>query len=71
MLSDEERDKFMAGLPDQATGKDVALMSLILASVYDLEVYQFEEVILSLGAVIESGGYARMMANRRALERMN
>jgi hypothetical protein len=71
MLSDEARDKFMDGLPDQATVKDVALMSLVLASVYDLEVDQFKEVILSLAATIESGGYEKMMANKRARERMN
>lgn len=71
MLSDEARDKFMDGLPDQATVKDVALMSLVLASVYDLEVDQFKEVILSLAAAIESDGYAKMMADKRARERMN
>ena len=71
MLSDEARDKFIAGLPDQATGKDVTLMLLTLAAVYDLEVYLFEEVILSLAAIIKSGGYAKMMANRRVTERMN
>jgi hypothetical protein len=46
-------------------------MSLVLASVYDLEVDQFKEVILSLAATIESGGYEKMMANKRARERMN
>jgi len=71
MLSDEARDKFMDGLPDQATVKDVALMSLVLASVYDLEVDQFKAVILSLAAAIESEDYAKMKADKRARERMN
>jgi len=71
MLSDEARDKFMDGLPDQATVKDVALMSLVLASVYDLEVDQFKAVILSLAAAIESDDYAKMKADKRARERMN
>jgi hypothetical protein len=71
MLSDEARDKFLDGLPDQATVKDVALMSLVLASVYDLEVDQFKAVILSLAAAIESDDYAKMKADKRARERMN
>lgn len=71
MLSKEQQDKFVGGLPDQATSKDVALLSLTLASVYELEVYEFKEVILSLAAIIESGGYEKMIAYKRAMERMN
>jgi hypothetical protein len=71
MLSDEARDRFMDGLPDQATVGDVAVMALVMASMYDLDVEQFKAVILSLAATIESGGYEKMMANKRAKMRMN
>jgi hypothetical protein len=71
MLSDEARDKFMDGLPQKATVGDVAAMSLVMASMYDLSVNQFRAMILSLGATVESGSYEKMMANKRAKMRMN
>jgi hypothetical protein len=71
MLSDEARDKFMEGLPDQATVGDVAAMSLVMASMYDLSVNQFKAMILSLAATVESGSYEKMMADKRAKMRMN
>ena len=71
MLSDEARDKFMDGLPDQATVGDVAAMSLVMASMYDLSVNQFRAMILSLAATVESGSYEKMMADKRAKMRMN
>lgn len=71
MLSDEARDRFMEGLPDQATVGDVAAMSLVMASMYDLSVNQFRAMILSLAATVESGSYEKMMADKRAKMRMN
>jgi len=71
MLSDEARDKFMDGLPQKATVGDVAAMSLVMASMYDLSVNQFKAVILSLAATIESGSFEKMMADKRAKMRMN
>jgi hypothetical protein len=71
MLSDEARDKFMDGLPQKATVGDVAAMSLVMASMYDLSVNQFKAMILSLAATVESGSYEKMMANKRAKMRMN
>ena len=71
MLSDEARDKFMDWLPDRATVGDVAAMSLVMASMYDLSVNQFRAMILSLAATVESGSYEKMMADKRAKMRMN
>ena len=71
MLSDDARDKFMEGLPEKATVGDVAAMSLVMASMYDLSVNQFKAVILSLAATIESGSFEKMMADKRAKMRMN
>jgi hypothetical protein len=71
MLSDDARDKFMDGLPQKATVGDVAAMSLVMASMYDLSVNQFKAMILSLAATVESGSYEKMMADKRAKMRMN
>ena len=45
MLSKEQQDKFLDSLPDDASIGDMAAMTLVMATVYELEVDEFKALI--------------------------
>jgi hypothetical protein len=71
MLSKEQQDKFLDSLPDDASIGDMAAMTLVMASVYDLEVNEFKALILTLATTVESGSYERLLADNQRQRRMN
>lgn len=71
MLSKEQQDKFLDSLPDDASIGDMAAMTLVMASVYDLEVNEFKALILTLATAVESGSYAKLLADNQRQRRMN
>ena len=71
MLSKEQQDKFLDALPEDAAIADMAAMTLVMASVYDLEVDEFKALILTLATAVESGSYERLLAENQQKRRMN
>jgi hypothetical protein len=71
MLSKEHQDKFLDALPEDAAIADMAAMTLVMASVYDLEVDEFKALILTLATAVESGSYERLLAENQQKRRMN
>ncbi len=71
MLSKEQQDKFLDALPDDAVIADMAAMTLVMASVYELEVDEFKALILTLATAVESGSYAKLLADNQRQRRMN
>ena len=71
MLSKEQQDKFLDSLPDDAAIADMAAMTLVMATVYELEVDEFKALILTLATAVESGSYAKLLADNQRQRRMN
>ena len=71
MLSKEQQDKFLDSLPDDASIGDMAAMTLVMATVYELEVDEFKALILTLATAVESGSYAKLLADNQRKRRMN
>ena len=71
MLSKEQQDKFLDSLPEDAAISDMAAMTLVMASVYELDVSEFKVLILTLATAVESGSYAKLLAENQRKRRMN
>lgn len=71
MLSKEQQDKFLDAMPDDASIGDMAAMTLVMATVYELEVDEFKALILTLATAVESGSYAKLLADNQRQRRMN
>jgi len=71
MLSKEQQDKFLDSLPDDASIGDMAAMTLVMVTVYELEVDEFKALILTLATAVESGSYAKLLADNQRQRRMN
>ena len=71
MLSKEKQDKFLDALPDDASMGDMAVMTLMMVTVYELEVNEFKALILTLATAVESGSYAELLADHQRQRRMN
>jgi hypothetical protein len=49
----------------------MAAMTLVMATVYELEVNEFKALILTLATAVESGSYAKLLADNQRQRRMN
>ena len=71
MLSKDQQDKFLDGLPDDASIGDMAAMTLVMATVYELTVQEFKALILTLAAAVESGKYEKLLEENQRMRRMH
>ena len=71
MLSKDQQDKFLDGLPDDASIGDMAAMTLVMATVYELTVSELKALILTLAAAVESGKYEKLLEENQRMRRMN
>ena len=69
MLSKDQQDKFLDGLPDDASIGDMAAMTLVMATVYELTVSEFKALILTLAAAVESGKYEKLLEENQRMRR--
>lgn len=71
MLSKDQQDKFLDGLPDDASIGDMAAMTLVMATVYDLTVSELKAFLVALAAAVESGKYEKLLEENQRMRRMN
>ena len=71
MLSKEQQDKFLDGLPDDASIGDMAAMTLVIATVYELTVSELKAFLFTLAAAVESGKYEKLLEENQRMRRMH
>lgn len=71
MLSKDQQDKFLDGLPDDASIADMAALTLVTATVYELTVEDFKALILMLAVSVERGSYEKMIEEHNRMKRMH
>ena len=71
MLSKDQQDKFLDGMPDDASIGDMAAMTIVMATMYELTAQEFKALILTLNAAVESGKYEKFLEENQRMRRMH
>ena len=71
MLSKEQQDKFLDSMPDDASIGDMAAMTIVMATMYELTAQEFKALILTLAATVESGKYEKFLEENKRMRMMH